>query len=182
VSLRSVLKSIGEPDHLLVYTNSQQIEHVQDILNELGIRQHKFTYREDDTERQRLLSSFDEGDVDALVAMKCLDEGVDVPSTKQAILMSNTGNPMQFIQRRGRVLRKYPGKEKALIYDFIVVPTMNPTQQIADSEKNILRKELRRFEEFAENARNEHAARNEIEEIRMEYSIAGDDKEETESN
>ncbi|QKY16857.1 DEAD/DEAH box helicase family protein [Halorubrum sp. CBA1229] len=182
VSLRSVLKSIGEPDHLLVYTNSQQIDHVQDILNELGIRQHKFTYREDDTERQRLLNSFDEGDVDALVAMKCLDEGVDVPSTKQAILMSNTGNPMQFIQRRGRVLRKYPGKEKALIYDFIVVPTMNPTQQIADSEKNILRKELRRFEEFAENARNEHAARNEIEEIRMEYSIAGDDKEERDPN
>lgn len=182
VSLRSVLKSIGEPDHLLVYTNSQQIDHVQDTLNELGVRQHKFTYREDDTERQRLLNSFDRGDVDALVAMKCLDEGVDVPSTKQAILMSNTGNPMQFIQRRGRVLRKYSGKKKALIYDFIVVPTMNPTQQIADSEKNILRKELRRFEEFAENARNEHAARNEIEEIRMEYSIAGENKEESDPN
>lgn len=174
-SLRSVLRSIGEPDHLLVYTNSQQIDHVQDILNELGIRQHKFTYREDDEERQRLLKSFDEGDVDALVAMKCLDEGVDVPSTKQAILMSNTGNPMQFIQRRGRVLRRYPGKDKALIFDFIVVPTMNPTEQIANSEKNILRKELRRFEEFAENARNEHGARNKIEEIRMKYKIAGED-------
>ena len=78
---------------------------------------------------------------------------------------------MQFIQRRGRVLRQYPGKEKAIIYDFIVVPTMNPTKDIADSEKGILRKELRRFEEFAENARNEHSARNKIERIRMEYGI-----------
>lgn len=171
VSLQSVLSKIGEPDHLLVYTNSQQIDHVQDILNEVGIRQHKFTYREDNDERQRLLNSFDEGEIDALVAMRCLDEGVDVPSTKQAILMSNTGNPMQFIQRRGRVLRQYPGKEKAIIYDFIVVPTMNPTKDIADSERGILRKELRRFEEFAENARNEHGARNKIERIRMEYGI-----------
>lgn len=171
ISLQSVLSKIGEPDHLLVYTNSQQIDHVQDILNEVGIRQHKFTYREDNDERQRLLNSFDEGEIDALVAMRCLDEGVDVPSTKQAILMSNTGNPMQFIQRRGRVLRRYPGKEKAIIYDFIVVPTMNPTKDTADSEKGILRKELRRFEEFAENARNEHGARNKIERIRMEYGI-----------
>ena len=89
-----------------MYTNSGQIDHVQDILNEMGIRQHKFTYREDNDERQGLLTNFDKGEIDALVAMRCLDEGVDVPSTKQAILMSNTGNPMQFIQRRGRVLRK----------------------------------------------------------------------------
>ena len=181
VSLRSVLSRIGEPDHLLVYTNSGQIDHVQDILNEMGIRQHKFTYREDNDERQRLLGNFDKGEIDALVAMRCLDEGVDVPSTKQAILMSNTGNPMQFIQRRGRVLRKYPGKEKAIIYDFIVVPTMNPTESIAESERGILRKELRRFEEFAENARNEHGARNKIEGIRMEYGIVEDNDEDTDS-
>jgi len=178
-SLQSILRTSGEPDHLLVYTNSQQIDHVQDILNEMGIRQHKFTYHEDDDERERLLKSFDEGEIDALVAMRCLDEGVDVPSTKQAILMSNTANPMQFIQRRGRVLRRHPGKEKAIIYDFIVVPTMNPTRDVAEFEKNILRKELRRFEEFAENARNEHGARNKIEEVRMEYGITGEDDEDT---
>jgi len=171
VSLRSVLRSIGEPDHLLVYTNSQQIDHVQDILNELGIRQHKFTYREDDTERQRLLTSFDEGDVDALVAMKCLDEGADVPETRTAILMANSGNPMQFIQRRGRVLRQTPNKDRAVIFDMLVVPTLNPDESIANSEKYILKKELRRFEEFASTADNEYAARNKIEDIRIAYGI-----------
>ncbi|QLH84811.1 DEAD/DEAH box helicase family protein [Halosimplex pelagicum] len=177
-SLKSVLRQIDQPDHLLVYTNPQQIDNVQDILNGLGIFQHKFTYREGDEEREQLLTSFDRGDVDALVAMRCLDEGVDVPSTRQAILMSNTGNPMQFIQRRGRVLRQFPGKEKAVIYDFIVVPTLNPSQDIVDSERNILKKELRRFEEFAANARNEHGARNKIEEVRMNYGLAGSDDEE----
>jgi superfamily II DNA or RNA helicase len=88
---------------------------------------------------------------------------------------------MQFIQRRGRVLRKSPGKEKAIIYDFIVVPTMNPTESVAESERGILRKELRRFEEFAKNARNEHGARNKIEGIRMEYGIVEGNDEDTDS-
>lgn len=178
--LQSTLRQIGEPDHLLVYTNPQQIDYVQEILNEVGIRQHKFTYEEDDDERERLLEAFDKGEYDALVAMRCLDEGVDVPSTRQAILMSNSGNPMQFIQRRGRVLRKHPGKRKAIIYDFLVVPTMNPESSVVEAEKAILQKELRRFEEFVENARNEFAARNAIERVRTEYGLAGDESKEEE--
>lgn len=170
-ALRDVLDDIEEVDHFLAYTNPQQIDRVQEILNEYGIIQHKFTYQEDDEERQRLLELFDSGDYDALVAMRCLDEGVDVPSTRQAILISNSGNPMQFVQRRGRLLRQYPGKDKADIYDVIVVPSLNPPPHVQESEKNLLRKELDRFEEFADNARNEHQARNKIERLRMVYEI-----------
>jgi len=97
-----------------VYTNSEQLEHVQEILNAEGLVQHKFTYHEDSDERERILTEFEDGGYDALVAMKCLDEGVDVRATKQAILMSNTGNPMQFVQRRGRVLRQFPGRRNQL--------------------------------------------------------------------
>jgi len=85
--------------------------------------------------------------------------------------MANSGNPMQFIQRRGRVLRQAPGKERAVIYDMLVVPTLDPDDDIAASEKYILKKELRRFEEFAETAENEYAARNEIEDVRISYGI-----------
>ncbi|QZY01206.1 DEAD/DEAH box helicase family protein [Halobaculum rubrum] len=176
--LSTVLDRLDPIDHLLVYTNSSQIDHVQDILNEQGIIQHKFTYREDSEERQRILSGFKEGEYDALVAMKCLDEGVDVEATKQAILMSNTGNPMEFIQRRGRVLRKSPGKEKSTIFDFIVVPTLDPSDTVADAERNILRKELKRFEEFAAHAKNEIQARNAIGEIRIQYRVSTDDGDE----
>lgn len=170
-ALGDVLREIGEVDHFLAYTNPQQINRVQEILDEHGLISHKFTYKEDNKERRRLLDLFDDGDYDALVAMRCLDEGVDVPSTRQAILMSNSGNPMQFVQRRGRLLRQYPGKDNAVIYDIIVVPSLNPPPHVQESEKNLLRKELDRFEEFADNAQNENQARNRVDQLRMVYEI-----------
>ena len=154
-----------------MYTNSEQIDQVQRILNEFGAVHHKFTYEEDEEERDMLLKQFAEGTHEALVAMKCLDEGVNVPATKTAILMSNSGNPMQFIQRRGRVLRHAEGKERAVIYDMIVVPTLSPDEDTRKSEQNILSKELERFEEFAANAINEHSARNSIQRLRTAYRL-----------
>lgn len=170
-ALRDILSSLHHPKHLLVYTNPDQIDTVGEILNEYGIIHHKFTYEEDDDLREELLERFGTGEWQALIAMKCLDEGVDVPATRTAILMSNSGNPMQFIQRRGRVLRPAEGKSHATIYDIMVVPTLNPDDEIAKSEKGILEKELRRFEEFASAADNEHAARNKLEEVRIAYGI-----------
>lgn len=170
-ALRNILESLESPDHLLVYTNPDQIQTVGSILNEYGIIHHKFTYKEDDDLREELLDRFGKGEWDALVAMKCLDEGVDVPATQTAILMSNSGNPMQFIQRRGRVLRKAKGKSEATIFDMFVVPSLKYDSEIPELEKNIVRKELRRFEEFASTAKNEHEARNRLEEVRTEYLI-----------
>lgn len=170
-ALREILDSLEDPKHLLVYTNPDQIDTVGEILNEYGIIHHRFTYEENDDLRKELLERFGTGEWQALTAMKCLDEGVDVPETRTAILMSNSGNPMQFIQRRGRVLRPADGKTHATIYDIIVVPTLNPDEEIAKSEKRILEKELRRFEEFASTADNEHAARNKLEKVRIAYGI-----------
>jgi len=169
--LRRLLQQMNDPSHLLVYTNPEQIDTVQQILNEEGIVHHKFTYEEGEETRKELLEGFDEGRWDALVAMKCLDEGVDVPATKQAILMSNSGNPMQFVQRRGRVLRQAEGKDRATIYDMVVVPWLNPPEDIGASEQNLLQKELDRFSEFAENAKNRHTALNIIDSIRVKYRI-----------
>lgn len=171
--LHEILDEIGDTDHLLVYTNDEQIDQVQDILDQHGLIHHRFTEEEDTKERPALLDEFDRGNFDALVAMKCLDEGVDVPSTREAILMSSTGNPMQFIQRRGRVLRHAEGKERAIIYDIIVVPTLsdNLDQEVKNLEQKILIKELDRFEEFAANADNEYEARNAIETVRTIYEV-----------
>jgi superfamily II DNA or RNA helicase len=175
-TLRSIIRELKRrdaADHLLVYTNHNQINEAQEILNQEGLIQHRFTNEEDDSERKQLLDSFASGEYDALVAMKCLDEGVDVPSTKRAILLSNGQNPKQFIQRRGRVLRHHQksGKERAEIYDLIVVPTLKPSRTIVDSERNILKGELERFEEFADTAVNEIEAKNRIQPIRTEYEL-----------
>lgn len=160
-------------DHLLVYTNYQQIDEVQQRMTNRGIVQHRFTAEEDDEERQKLLSAFADGRYEALVAMKCLDEGVDVPSTRQAILMANNRNPKEFVQRRGRVLRQHPesGKEKASIYDMIVVPAVESDSELGASERGILERELERFEEFAETALNETRARLKLQDIKREFQL-----------
>ena len=172
-ALKDILGSMGDRDHLLVYTNSQQMEDVQGILNSSDVIHHKFTYEEDSEQRAELLNGFERGAYDTLVAMKCLDEGVDVPATKQAILMSNSNNPKQFIQRRGRVLRRADdiGKEKAIIYDLIVVPSTDPDRQLQTSERTILKNELRRFLEFADTAENSVQAKNTIQPLCTTYEI-----------
>lgn len=170
--LEAILDEI-DIDHLLVYTNFEQIDEVQKRMADRGVVQHRFTAEEDDEERQRLLTAFAEGRYEALVAMKCLDEGVDVPSTRQAILMANSRNPKEFVQRRGRVLRQHSesGKEKAVIYDMVVVPTTDPDAELAASEKGILTRELERFEEFAATSLNEDQARLALQDIRREFEV-----------
>ncbi|QLD89105.1 DEAD/DEAH box helicase family protein [Natronomonas salina] len=170
--LEAILDEI-EIDHLLVYTNYEQIDEVQERMADRGIVQHRFTAEENDEERQQLLNAFADGSYEALVAMKCLDEGVDVPSTRQAILMANSRNPKEFVQRRGRVLRQHPesGKEKAIIYDMVVVPTTDPDADLVASEKGILERELDRFEEFAATALNEDRARLALQDLRREFGV-----------
>jgi superfamily II DNA or RNA helicase len=151
-------------NHCLVYCSPQQITPVQHILNERNIIQHEFTMNEGTvpqkeynnlSEREFLLKKFAEGVYDVLVAMKCLDEGVDVPPAHTAVILSSSGNPRQYIQRRGRVLRHYPGKKKATIYDIIVEPLFRVREsELLALEKRIFEKELKRYKEFAFDALN----------------------------
>ncbi|MEI2611830.1 MAG: helicase-related protein [Candidatus Promineifilaceae bacterium] len=97
-------------EHTLFYCAPGQIDEVMRLVGwEKGILINRFTAEEDPEERNRLLTEFASGNLQALAAMKCLDEGVDVPSTRTAYFLASSGNPREFIQqRRGRILRKYP--------------------------------------------------------------------------
>lgn len=89
-----------------------------------------------------------------LVSIKCLDEGVDIPAVSHAFILASSQNPRQFIQRRGRVLRKSPGKQLAVVHDAIVIPVD------AEEEKDqisLLRAELVRALQFADSALNKGA-------------------------
>ena len=89
-----------------------------------------------------------------LLSIKCLDEGVDIPAISHAFILASSQNPRQFIQRRGRVLRKSAGKDLAVIHDAIVVPV----DQETDSEQiSLLKAELIRALEFADSALNKGA-------------------------
>ena len=119
----------------------------------------RFTARETNLERDELLNTFETGQTEALVAIKCLDEGIDVPATKYAYLIASSGNPKEFIQRRGRVLRKHKDKKYAVLYDFIVVPpNIEEVAHVEDEYFNVVRnqlkKEFSRFKEFSDLALN----------------------------
>ena len=101
-----------------------------------------------------ILKSFSDGDIDVLLSMKCLDEGVDVPRAENAIFLSSTGNPRQFIQRRGRVLRRHKDKNKASIWDMIVVPPDVEDSQEQSLERNLFLGEVKRIVNFAALADN----------------------------
>ena len=155
-----LLKENPGIDKLIVFCSPQQIDYVQQILNENRvIPQHKFTEKESATiskitgmsERDEILQLFAEGSYKALVAIKCLDEGVDVPVAETAIIMSSTSNPREHVQRRGRILRRAPGKKYAVIYDILVFP-----EEQTDAGSKIMKKEILRYKEFAENAINSY--------------------------
>jgi superfamily II DNA or RNA helicase len=89
-----------------------------------------------------------------LVSIRCLDEGVDIPTVDHALILASSQNPRQFIQRRGRVLRTAPGKHLAVIHDALVVPISlkDEPDQLA-----LLKCELARAIEFADSALNKNA-------------------------
>lgn len=172
IELRKTLTDDLNIDHSIFYCSPEQ---KSQILNLLGIhkkiRTHQFTYKEGNKLRQDILELFDSGFLQAIVAIKCLDEGVDVPSTRMAFFLANSTNPREFIQRRGRVLRKSPGKEFSYLFDFITIPPELGTINDFEIGKSILRKELTRFKEFADNCENYHSAHEIVWDIARKFNI-----------
>lgn len=121
--------------------------------------------------RDRVLADFASGDLEVLTSMKCLDEGVDVPRSELAIFCSSTGNPRQFIQRRGRILRKHPDKFKAIIHDLVVVPEVTTASESYNMERNLLKGELKRVRDFATLSENADYAYEKLETILSYYNL-----------
>lgn len=143
-----------------------------ELYNHFQIKMAKFTGETNN--RDQILNNFKDGKLDALLAMKCLDEGVDVPQTKYAIFCSSTGNPRQYIQRRGRVLRTHKDKEFAIIYDLIVKPSISHTntdESLSKMEKNIFLSELRRLVNFAVLSENKDQSLNDLESLCNDLEI-----------
>ena len=172
--LRTIL-SDRSPKHLLVYVsgkNPEQMELAQEILNNLRIDATRVT-EEESSNPQRLrsiLDSFGRGHVSALLAKKVLDEGVDIPATQEAILLASSTVEREWIQRRGRVLRRYPGKDHAVIHDVIALPPLGPN--VDEQLISVVESECNRVRAFARYARNAVEVINEIEEILDGYKTS----------
>ena len=199
-ALRQVITPYKDKDNILVYcgatrmaaddggdgggeADQRQIEAVTALLGkELNMRVSMFTSKEKPDERARLKAGFADGSTyQALIAIKCLDEGVNIPGIRTAFIIASSTNPKEYIQRRGRVLRKARGKDYAEIYDFVVMPHDIATASRheildIDAELSLVKRELERVEDFMElslNYSNAFTVREQINEYYQTNYIKG---------
>lgn len=192
--LRELMEKYKNDTHILVYCGAtkvqdfsadvsdrdeeaeRQIVSVSKMLgNDLGMKVTHFTSNETAEEREVIKRCFATASpYQAIIAIKCLDEGVNIPSIKTAFILASTTNPKEYIQRRGRVLRLAKDKPYAVIYDFVTLTEpmeeINPYSPDFNCERALARRELQRIEEFgkiAKNARDSDKLINDIEETFM---------------
>lgn len=141
---------------------------VRDSGSHIVVRQ----FTSDSKDRETMLKDFSNGSIDVLTSMKCLDEGVDVPRAELAIFCASTGNPRQFIQRRGRVLRAHKDKHTATIHDLIVVPDNCFESECYDLERSLVKSELLRVRDFAVLSENLNDTDKELEDVLNHYNLS----------
>lgn len=153
----------NDAEHLInIYTQA-----VTEVDDHVTVR--KFVSGQKD--RDEILYDFAEGKLQVLTSMKCLDEGVDVPRSELAVFCSSTGNPRQFIQRRGRVLRTHPDKKMAELHDLVVLPEVNPYSDSYRMEQSLVKGELLRVRNFANLSENPSYSELELREVLDHYAL-----------
>ena len=200
-ALRSEIQPYVHDNNILVYCGAtnvydgneyvadaedvRQIEAVTYILGiEMGMEVAQFTSNENMETRAMIKEQFQRGDrLQVIVAIKCLDEGVNIPGIRTAFILASTTNPKEYIQRRGRVLRKAPNKPYAEIYDFVTLPrpldsVASLTKEQAQRDLSLVKNELARIKEFGRLAQNSMDANNLIWDIQDAYHISDEESEE----
>jgi len=169
--LRENIEPYADMNFTLFYVGESLFDSVRQLLGaEKHIGLHEFTHKQNSVERKDILKRFRTKELQALVAMKCLDEGVDVPPTRTAYFLASSGNPREFVQRRGRVLRLSEGKDFATIYDLISMPPREfidygPSHPNWSAVRSAVRREYKRIKEFAKLSENHYQALDSLFEI-----------------
>jgi len=147
------------------------LNQIKNILNNNNLRYREFISDTDSESRKDILNKFKEKRLGGIVAIDCLDEGIDIPDANKAIILSSSSNSKQYIQRRGRVLRSSVDSNKiAQIYDFICIPPLNDDSTFI-MEQSLVRKQLIRFEEFSNISLNANQNKKVIAKIKSDSQI-----------
>ena len=174
----------NKPDYFSdsdIFDKSEQVaddlvsDHLIDVYTEAVMKIDKYiTVRKfvsGQKDRDAILADFAKGRLQVLISMKCLDEGVDVPRSELAIFCASTGNPRQFIQRRGRVLRTHPDKYMAEIHDLVVAPEVSTTSSSYKMEQSLLKGELMRVKNFSMLSENPSYSQMELKSVMEHYGL-----------
>lgn len=174
-----IVSQVKENDHFVVYcgdgrlfdnNTGEELRHIQSVkrvLSSHGYKPSQFTAQENMDERMQLVDAFNKGEISALAAIRCLDEGINIPSIKSALILSSNDDYREFVQRRGRILRTYKGKEFAHIYDVVVLPSYDLPAWA--------KIEFRRFHEYAKLSLNWDELAPELENYLGDYGLAVED-------
>jgi superfamily II DNA or RNA helicase len=174
-----IVSQVKENDHFVVYcgdgrlfdnNTGEELRHIQSVkrvLSAHGYKPSQFTAQENMDERMQLVDAFNKGEISALAAIRCLDEGINIPSIKSALILSSNDDYREFVQRRGRILRTYKGKEYAHIYDVVVLPSHDLPAWA--------KIEFRRFHEYAKLSLNWEELAPELEKHLWNYGLAIED-------
>jgi len=144
--------------------DERNINQISRILRKAGWSSSRFTSEEKTRARKAIMTDFVEGSVNALVSLKVLDEGVDVPVCNKAFILASTRNRRQYVQRRGRVLRPHSTKSKSIIYDFVILPAKGSDNS---SSLGLIKAELERVDDFCALARNRRDVEYKINQLGM---------------
>jgi len=160
----------------LVYCNDlSHVEEASRVIFDAGYEATEYSSRVSSDSRKRILESFAKPSLSDkfLVAVRCLDEGIDLPICDSAVVVASSRSTREFVQRRGRLLRKHPTKTKAVIHDILVLPflTNDEAYPLKESEYEIVNAELARVREFASSATSSNVC--ELEPILGRLSFAG---------
>ena len=166
---------------IIIFVSDGQLPKVLQTLKKRNITAHKFTQAEGTepsskfdglSEREFLIQQFTKGKYQVLVAIKCLDEGIDIPSAQTGIIMASSTNPREYVQRVGRIIRQAPGKSSAALYDMILHPDLSGFRDdaLTSFEEKVFRKEMVRVKDLCANALNNAKVLKEI------YSVLEDFK------
>jgi superfamily II DNA or RNA helicase len=175
--LDKIISGVLDKDHFICYCGDgrlfddkgNELRHIQFVKMKLdahGYRPAQFTASENMAKRMDIVERFNSGALTALAAIRCLDEGINIPSIKAALILSSNDNQREFVQRRGRILRRYEGKNSATIYDVIVLPSC-ATPRMAQIE-------FRRYYEYARLATNSDDLIRELKILISDYGITLD--------
>lgn len=180
--LEVILDEIGEDiSDTIIFVSDSQIDKVMKILGSRGIATSRFTQAQSTaasdkyegiSEREYIIKLFKEKKFKVLVAIKCLDEGIDIPSADRAIVMASSTNPREYVQRIGRIIRQAVGKYSATIHDLIIKPSLDLfyDDTLIEMEKKIFKKEMDRILDLSKNAINNTTVTNIVYDILWEVT------------
>lgn len=174
-----IVSQVNENNHFVVYcgdgklfdkNTGEELRHIQSVkrvLSAHGYKPSQFTAQENMDDRMQLVDAFNKGEISALAAIRCLDEGINIPSIKSALILSSNDDYREFVQRRGRILRTYKGKDFAHIYDVVVLPSTDLPAWA--------KIEFRRFHEYAKLALNWEELAPQLESYLSDYNLTVED-------